>query len=308
MDRKVPFFGESIQLDQNIVLVYLDNPHSSPDTTGITQVAQIHRTVKINNKIWFEVSLLTDANGDRLNSTDKILTQNIVSLRKYRTIQNRKLYYLENEIVATVFASNELTNNKINNKNPLESSSRSALGSGIYGLNLINISEAKSISLDNKRIHELDLFEAYDIQDKEHGESITTASLLTNRYLDKIISSIDINDLKDVSNISNIIKNDNIENLVILWNIVFYRSKRYISYDEFELILSDYLIEFFTKHELFDRRDNISLIALPINYIMKEMGYTGLIADDVYNNGWGRGCISYLFDSLDPLTKGVAFY
>jgi len=301
MSRKISFFDESVQLNPNIELVYLDNPYSSPDTTGITQLAQIHRSLKINNKVWYEVSLLTDANGNRLNSTDKILSSNIVSFRKYRTIKNRKLYYLEDELVATIFANNELEINK----NPLTDTSRSALGSGIYGLNLPNISEARALSINNEKIYELDLLKALDIQDKEHGESITTASLLTNRYLDKIIDNVDVNDL---NNVSNIIQSDNIENLVILWNIVFYRNKRYIPYDKFEKILSNYLTEFFANHELFDIRDNISLIALPINYIMKEMGYTGLIADDIYNNGWNRGCVSYLFDKSDPLTKGTALY
>lgn len=301
MDRKIPFFNESIQLSSNIELVYLDNPYSSPDTTGITQLAQIHRSLTINKKIWYEVSLLTDVNGDRLNSTDKILTQNIISKRKYRTIKNRKLYYLEDKIIATVFASNQLTN-----KNPLEAASRSALGSGIYGLNLPNISEARALSLNNKKIYELDLLKAYDVQDKEHGESITTASLLTNRYLDKVISKIE--GVSMISNISNIIKSDDIESLVILWNIVFYRNKRYISYEQLEKILINYLTEFFTNHELFDIRDNISIIALPINYIMKEMGYIGLIADDIYNNGWDRGNVSYLFDKSDSLIKGTALY
>lgn len=303
MSRKVSFFSESLKLNPDIELVYLDNPESSADTTGITQVAQIHRSLTINKKLFYEVSLLTDTNGDMLNSREKMLTRNIVSSRKYRTIKNRKLYYIEDEIIATVFASNQLTN-----KNSLGSASRSALGSGIYGTNLPSISEARKLSLNNKKIYEIDLTEAFDIQDKEHGESITTASLLTNRYLDKIISEVDINNLDNIFAISDIIKNDNIENLVILWNIVFYRNKRYISYETIENILSNYLIEFFTNYELIDKRDNISLIALPINYIMKEMGYSGLIADDVYNNGWGRGCVSYLFDKSDPLTKGEAFY
>lgn len=297
MDRKIPFFDESLKLSHNIELVYLDNPYSSPDTTGITQVAQIHRSLTINKKNWYEISLLTDSNGNTLNSTDKILIQNIISFRKYRTIKNRKLYYLGDEIIATTFA-----NNKIGNKNPLESASRSALGSGVYGLNLSNISDAKSLSIDNKMIYELDMLKTYDIQDKEHGESITIASLLTNRYLDKIISN------NDTVNISEVIKNDNIENLVILWNIVFFRSKRYMSYEKLENILSNYLKRYFTTHGLVDKRDNTPLIALPINYIMEEMGYTGLIADDLYNNGWDRGCVSYIFNKFDILSEGKAFY
>lgn len=308
MSRKVPFFDESLQLYSNIELVYLNTSRSSPDTSGFTQLAQIHRTLTINKKNWYEVTLLTDTNGNKLNSNDKILVQNIISYRKYRTIKNRKLFHLNDKITGTTFVNNDLTNKTLNisdnnninnNKNHLESASRTALGSGIYGINLVNISEARSLSIDNKMIYEIDMLEAFDIQDKEHGESITIASLLTNRYLDKIILN---------KNIIDVIKNDNIENLVILWNIVFYRNKRYISYEKLENVLSNYLIQYFTNHELMDERDNVSLIALPINYIMKEMGYSGLLADDLYNNGWDRGCVSYLFDKSDKLIEGKAFY
>ena len=308
MSRKVPFFDESLQFYPNVELVYLNNAYSSPDTSGFTQLAQIHRVLTINKKNWYEVTLLTDTNGNKLNSNDKILVQNIISYRKYRTIKNRKLFHLNDKITGTIFVNNDLTNknlddsdnNNINvNKNPLESASRTALGSGIYGMNLANISEARALSIDNKMIYEIDMLKAFDVQDKEHGESITIASLITNRYLDKIILN---------KNIIDVIKNDNIENLVILWNIVFYRNKKYISYEKLENILSDYLIQYFINHELMDKRDNVSLIALPINYIMKEMGYSGLLADDLYNNGWDRGCVSYLFDKSDNLIEGKSFY
>ena len=38
------------------------------------------------------------------------------------------------------------------------------------------------------------------------------------------------------------------------------------------------------------------------------MGYTGLIADDLYNNGWDRGCVSYNFEETDIMIEGKAFY
>jgi len=295
MSRKIPFFDESLQLPSNVELAYIDNPYSSPDTRGVTQVVQIHNRLNINNKIWYEVSLLTDANGQRLNSLERILIQDLVSLRKHRTIKNRKLYHLNDEIIASRF-----TNNDLNKKNSLEAASRSSLGSGIYGLNLPSIKQARDVSTDNKNIYEINMLKAYDIQDKEHGESITTASLLTNRFLDRVLFSNSSIDTK--------LLNENIENLVILWNIVFYRSKQYISYNKLQNILSNYLNEYLTNHELTDRRNDKSLIAFPINYIMKEMGYTGLIADDLYNNGWDRGCVSYIFEETDIIIEGKAFY
>jgi hypothetical protein len=295
MSRKIPFFDESVKLDTDIELAYIDNPYSSPDTRGVTQVVKIHNRLTINDKIWYEVSLLTDSNGRRLNSSERILIQDVVSIRKHRNIKNRKLYHLSDEIIASRFINNDL-----NKRNSLEAASRSSLGSGVYGLNLPNIQQARDVSTDNKNIYEIDMLKAFDIQDKEHGESITIASLLTNRFLDRVLSGINFEESE--------VLNSNIENLVILWNIVFYRNKQYISYNKLQDILSTYLNDYLTNHELTDKRDGKSLIAFPINYIMKEMGYTGLIADDLYNNGWDRGCVSYNFEKTDIIIEGKAFY
>lgn len=324
MSRNIPFFNDTLLLPIDIELVYLDNPDRTPDTNGITQVAYIHRSVIINKRPWYEISLLTDSSGNRLGETDKLFVggDKIVSNKKYRIIKNRKLYYLGDKITATSFASknNYLKNNDSNisptnnnvirntsNNKPLESTSKSAIGSGIYGLNFPNISYAKALTINNKLVYEIDVSQGYDVQDKEHGESITIASLLTNRYLDKII--LDVKSSNNNVDIENFIVNDNIENLVILWNIVFYRTREYISYDTLKTILSDYLVEYFSKeNNLKDKRNNEPLIALPINYIMKNMGYNGLIADDQYNNGWDRGCVSFNYDNSDSFILGKSFY
>jgi hypothetical protein len=328
MSRVIPYFNSSASLPINLELVYLDNPDTPPDTSGITQVAFVHRSfVDPNKKTWYEVSLLTDSDGSRIGSNNKIFVggDKIMSNKNIRKINNRKIYYMEDEIVATNFASanknindimyisyasNEsnpnIANKNLMSKTPLESTSRSAIGSGIYGKNFPNITYARALTLKNTLIHELDMTNAYDVQDKEHGESITIASLLTNRYLDKIISNSIYT--KNTDNIGDIIKNDNIENLVILWNIVFYRTGEYISYEILEKILSNYLIRYFSQSTIKDKRNDEPLIALPINYIMMGMGYDGLLADDQFNNGWGRGCVSFNYDNSDSFTLGKAFY
>src|SRR6478736_4399910 len=181
------YFNDKIELPVNVELVYLDSVESLPDTTGITQLAFIHRSLSINNQTWYEISLLTNENGEILEPIDKIMIRGnkIVSHRRYRSIINNNLYHLSDKITATGFADKNIV------EYTLESTSRTALGSGIYGINVPNITYAADLAVDNKLTYEIKITSPFEIQDKEHGESITTASLLTNRYLDKIILSLE---------------------------------------------------------------------------------------------------------------------
>lgn len=298
MSRKIPYFSGSLSNIQEISLVYLETRDRVTNTDGNTQLARIVKSFKSSKGQLFEISLLSDPSGNIINSVERIiiLKKNIMNNESIKKIKNRKLYYIGTEAIATNFANKELTNN---NQNPLDSTSRSGLGSGIYGTNFLPNEIA-----EGSLIYEINITNGYDIQDKAHGESITTASVITNRYLDKIIVM-----MREENNGSgNIIEDDNIENLVVLWNIVFYRTKEYISYERLEKILSNYLVYYFSRSELIDHRDGVQLIDLPINYIMREMGYNGLLADDLYNNGWDRGCVSYDYSKMDLFTQGKAFY
>lgn len=294
--RKSPFFDDKILLSSDIKLVYLENSDLTPVTSGITYLARINRSFIDRQKKWHEILLLTDAEGNQINSSNKIIVgeEKIVSDRKYRNIFPRKLYHFSdgNSIIARNFVDKNVPDN------PLQYTSKSSIGSGIFGLCLKHSEDAEKLLVnDNQNIYQIDLNDGYDIQDKEHGESVTTASLLTNRYLDYIISN---NLLNKDADISGYIKNDNIEHLMILWNIAFYRTHNYISYELLESILIDYLTNYFKGSE--------SFIELPINYIMSSMKYIGLIADDLYNNGWDRGCISYDYDQANSLITSKAFY
>jgi len=46
------------------------------------------------------------------------------------------------------------------------------------------------------------------------------------------------------------------------------------------------------------------LYVLPINHIMQYLGYTGIIADDVFDNGWDRGCVCYDIPDADIQIMG----
>ena len=147
---------------------------------------------------------------------------------------------------------------------------------------------------------------AYIIQDKEHGESITIASLTTNRYLDRIIQILRGNNDIDALRL---IKMNSINNITTLWNIVFYRTGEFISKDELEKIIASYASNYINDYgDLVDGINGESIYVLPINYIMKSMGYNGLIGDDSSTNGWGRGCVCYDYDQAIVIQGSTARY
>lgn len=207
-------------------------------------------------------------------------------------------------------ASNFVIKNNLNN--PLNNTSRSALGSGIYGIFANKNSNINEFLTDTKQtVYIVDCPNAYTSQDKEHGESITTASLNTNRYLDRIISAVrgSMRD-NDVSMeyIKSLVRNNSIENLVVLWNIMLYRSKNIIMREQLENILIQYIYDYFSNNSLVDSLNGNIIQPLPINNILKNIGYDGIIGNDSYINGWGRGCVSYNYESAKIITGDTGFY
>src|SRR5437868_2419451 len=238
-------------LSKNEHLVYIKNNEPLPDTNGITYIAKILRSYTSNNKSWSDINLLTDAIGDRISDTRivTVLSNRIVSERPWHDIKSRKIYHFGNILTAQSF----VFKNTINR--PLESTSRNALGSGIYGRYLNRPSDVNFI-IGQGKVYELDCQHCYLVQDKEHGESITTASLITNRYLDNtILTTRGRTNFDFIESLSQIQSVD-IGNLVTLWNIVFYRSGDYISQVTLENILADYLVLYLGYNDLFDSQSN----------------------------------------------------
>src|SRR5690606_16094100 len=98
------------------------------------------------------------------------------------------------------------------------------------------------------------------------------------------------------------LKNNFPINIYNLWKIFFQRIDIDIDVEFLSEIISMYIEIFFNVlTESNDYRDyihldfnsNIKLIPQPINFIMIKLGFDGLLADDIYNNGWEKYCISY---------------
>jgi hypothetical protein len=277
-------------------LVYIKNTQPFGDVNGATQIAIISKSYVIKNTQYYDLKITYDPDGDKLPFPEPMTVtgNNIVSDRSYVHISKKKFYYYSRN--SSITGNNfVLTKNK---ERPIESTSRSALGSGIYGLyELVGSSDD---------VYEITLNNPYIISDREHGESITVASLHTNRYLDRILSSLNENTTLD--KIRLIIEINSHPNLSILWNIVFYRNGNKITQTWLEKILAKYCHDYITNNTLIDSITGDKIFVLPINYIMDELGYDGLLASDAYNNGWDRGCISYNYSKVNILQGSVAKY
>jgi hypothetical protein len=316
-------------LDPNECLVYIRNTsglsdkiNKSPigDTNGITHIARIVRSYILNDTLWYDIVLVTDSEGyeipgarDATNNIRKLTVSGdrVLTNRSIKDIDPREMYHFTTIDISDGINYPITANNFVIKKNlesPLEHTSRSALGSGIYGRYIQDPSDIESFLLDsNQLVYKIDCPNAYIIQDEEHGESITTASLNTNRYLDDVIQSLRGNNITDINDALVFIDN-NSHNLVTLWNIVFYRTHEIITKDTLDYILASYAIRYLTDDYLVDSVNGEILQELPINDIMREFGYEGLLASDIYNNGWNRGCVSYNYSQASIIRGDTAKY
>lgn len=266
-------------LEPSQCLVYLETGGHVSEVTGYTYVARNIRMFYDKDRAWYEVRLETTADGKPTVARNTIFVSadHVVSERSYVAITPKSFYQYSNDgLKATNFVF------KDDRTNPLTSTSRTALGSGIYGTVAINYS-------NDQKPHLIQVPNAYDVQDAEHGDTITIASLATNIYIDSILASLAGQSISNLLDISNAIIN--YDHLVTLWNIVFYRTTQVITKQQLSQLLAQYVYQYRKPSMLLDT--TVEIAELPINSIMRFMGYHGLIATDSYNNGWDRGCVSY---------------
>lgn len=278
-------------------LVYLENDEPLPDVGGYTQIARIIRT----SDDWYELKLLTNSDGNYISKTNTITVSldRIVSLRGQRNIESKQIYHLPefDNVMASNFVIKRIS------ETPLESTSRSALGSGIYGYYF-----SERTQIEGEYIYLIDCFDSYIIQDKEHGESITWASLETNRYLDRILRYLESNQITGLEEIRYIFSINESPDLITLWKIVFYRTGDSIRKSQLENILVNYVYKYLNDNTLLDTLTNQVIQELPINHIMLELGYGGLISTDAFNNGWDRGCVCYDYSQATVIEGDTALY
>jgi len=289
-------------------LIYIKNQERFSDVDGYTHIARKVREYMYKDKVWYDFLLETDSDGNQLSTITPITVSGgkIVSERSFHDIDQKKLYHFApiskgsriNYITARSFVI------KSDNSNVLESTSRTALGSGIYGMYATSLSD---ITDTFESIYQIDCSNAYPLQDKEHGESLTVASLNTNRYLDRIITSFR-NDTFDFSSILDRIRINRNFSLFTLWNIVLYRTTDFISFDLLEHILATYVLIYLKEPSIFDTINSDPLEELPINYILRRLGYNGVIATDLFNNGWNRGCVSYNYVTAKIIRGEISRY
>lgn len=291
-------------------LVYVENRQPFADVDGSTQIARIVRSFVNDDKLWFDLMLETSADGDKLVDPNPVTVSEdrIISNRNMHDIEPKTFYHFassytygsgsttfSNGIEYPIKAGSFVIKKKLSN--PLESTSCSALGSGIYGRYIANPDDIQKFLIEqNQSVYLIDCPNAYVLQDKEHGESLTLASLNTNRYMDRIIQSLRVDDVINFEIVQTRIHINESPNLLTLWNIAFSRTGDIIDQDWLETILARYAVNYLQNNHLVDSINEEVINELPINDIMKGLGYEGVIASDHYNNGWDRGCVSYNYD------------
>jgi hypothetical protein len=303
-------------LAPNQCLVYIEDRRPFAYTEGIVYVAEILRSYRLNEKLWFDVLLETSPSGDKLSIRRPctISGNNVVSNRPPIDVQPREMYHFTQghfteesaNIDYPIIASNFVIKK---NLNPIAGTSRSALGSGIYCRYVGDATKIPSLLVNPKQtVYLIDCPNAYIIQDKEHGLSISFASTHTNQYMDRIIISLQgIPEVDYETALAQIHATEN-SNLITLWNIALYRTQDTVTQTWLEDILAQYAVGYLNGYDFVDTVNDDLLQELPINDIMRGLGYTGLLASDLYSNGWDRGCVSYYYDQASIIQGSTSKY
>jgi hypothetical protein len=302
-------------LDPDQCLVHLINQRPFGDAEGYTHVARKLREYIQGDKLWADLLLQTTDDGELLVIPSPITVSGdrIVSDRAFHDITPRRIYHFapltnlsptgsnfEYPIQARGFVI------KSNQQKPLEATSRSALGSGVFGIYLKSedlIDEFRTAP--NQTVYAVECPLAYPIQDKEHGDSLSVASLNTNRYLDRVINAARDETVRDFNAILTLIRDNPEPRLYTLWNIALYRTEDYVGAEELTSLLAQYVVSYYAENSALDSVNGAPLHELPINGIMRYLGYQdGVIASDLYNNGWDRGGVWYNYKSVEATIQG----
>ncbi len=283
----------------NIALVYFNNTAGFSDVLGSTHMAIITNAFQENGDNFYQVELLTDSEGQEILQPTPInvSASTIVSRREIRDITPHTIYQITN--LPDKLEVGGLTTRS--RPRALATTSRSGFGSGLYGIYTVNPTVYASPVAPH--IHQLDFEQPYIVQDKEHGDSITKASLETNSYLDRLIANlVAARGLTTLSaSAESLIEINDIQRLVNLWNIVLFRTGHTISKSDLESILITYLQDYVQDDSIRDEKSNEVLKIAPINKILGFLGFDGLLASDAYNNRWNRGCVLFSYRGTTPL-------
>jgi len=172
----------------------------------------------------------------------------------------------------------------------------------------------------NQPVFQIPCRRIFQIQDEDHGNSISQSSKMTDRYVDFIISYVrqqypnmnwtEHQNLQQepicdqhgtFGELSHIImlmhqaeqlitpdmEIPKLEGLQILWNNVFAREYHQIMLNQniLLMILGSYILLYLTNPG--------RLIPTPITQLMVTFGFDSLISTDAYDNSFTRGCVRY---------------
>lgn len=267
-------------------LVYLDDN---------THIARLLGSYIRDDILYYDLKLVTDNNGHHIqdNYIRTVTGDAIVSEISPRDINPKVFYHFgaaasENRVKANGFVLDHII------ERPIETTSRSSLGSGIYGIYVTDDINPLLTSTDEV-VYSVQLTNPYILFDKPHGQSLTTASLHTNRYVDYVIQALRFDHHLSIDDAVNIIDENPLDNILTLWNIVFYRTYQtgILTKEALTSILAEYVVNYLNDKSLIDSQNGAIIHEMPINHIMRAFRFDGLLADDRFNNGWDRGCISY---------------
>jgi len=266
------------------ILIYQELKDPELYVDGVTRLATLIPSISPETEIpMITVQFVSSLVGDMITEEQYISVEvkDIISIRKIRNFEN-KFYIDQNSKEITRFFADPK-----NKKDPLTSVSYTSLGSGIVG-------KYEKPTIPTKTKYSAVMVEnPYFLQDDEHSNSFSLASYYTNVYLENVILLTTKN-----SEVKEYLRENPIDSICVLWKIVLYRTKHYIEkqnlYNLFELYISDF-------------QNSDEPMELPCNYIMKFLGFRGVIGADERTNRWENGCISFDFHNLPKKVSKVRY-
>jgi hypothetical protein len=257
-------------------LLYLPTERQFAEVEGVTYLARPVRAYPP----WYDYQLLTKEDGSPQEQPPLVTVQSgaLVGRRQFRSLPSPHFFVFETEISATNYARRG---------HSLATTSRTALGSGIMGL-YRNAGAAGRFRIDCPK--------SYFLQDKEHGDSVILASLHTNRLIDRFLERLVPPTAKEVGAV------------VTLWNLALSRTGDQLTLTQFQEIVTQYLDDWKKQPTIFDSRTGEGLQELPINRVLRSLGYDGVVSVDEANNGWGKGCVAFTVPEGTPCYGGRQWY
>lgn len=290
-------------------LVYLDDTTDLAPFDGYVYAAIIIEEEEDE----VQVQILTNTLGQEVDTpyVVHVSWDRVLSTRPYRDLFLPYFYYFapSEDVIGTNFVD------KTQLTQPLTRTSRSALGSGVYGLYLTHPEEIEEFRTSpDQVVYQVDCEAPFFVQDKEHGVSLSFASYSTNVFVEDLLLESEV-----------IIDPTEVMHLVRLWNFVLIRAQVQLIDEEWlAAVLNSYIERYSSnlprsrsmysysspqdENSLRDFITNVPLEVLPINDIMGALGYSEIIASDVYNNGWDRGCVSFRSELMSQARAGKAKY